>query len=422
MPTQSRDATLASRYFPHPPSTPASTGKVLVPSSSPLGPEATYQYHQHSYQPHTGDVASGSTSSTSLHQSPPSYGYDPLSAPSGYTSNSTSTHASFSRPLVSNGHATPPIDIPGRGEPPRKRINRGPSESPPDPIDLFRIQGSPDFQRPVPGSPEVQRPGQRRRLNTNHVVSSASDDESVSETARGLAGPSKPRIVRGHPPKPEPLSSEPSQSDIDEEKFKTWKFTQPIHSVDVARAAWKQAGGDERKADALLSDPNWKAPSLSPSKPTVRSVETGRVKEVVEANKAERARMREMGKKSMIYQSRPTLDGKPVSKSGLPTITPPASRATIDLTASPVTPGSPAIALKKPKRLKRKILESDSEPEIVEVDSDVEERRPTPPSSGPSTSKKTLDYFNTASAEALMELSGMSDFMSIRVAFHLVGL
>ncbi|TCD69809.1 hypothetical protein EIP91_006122 [Steccherinum ochraceum] len=408
LPTQSRDASLTSHYFPHQPTTP-STGRVLVPNSSPLAPEANHHYHQNGYQSFNGDVAPGLASSSSWHHPQPSYGYDPLSAPSGFTTSSSSTNASFSRPMAQNGYATPPINIPTRGEPPRKRVNRGPSESPPDPLDLFRIPDSPDVvhrRMPLPGSPEIQRPGQRRKLaSSSVVVSSASDDDSVSEIP-GLAGPSKPRIVRGQPAQPDPISSEPSQSDLEEEKFKKWKMTQPLYPLHLLREAWRQAKGDQGKAEALLGDPNWKpTPPASPAKVATLS-ETGRVKEVEEANKAEKLRMREMGKKSMIYQGRTALEGKPVSMAGLPVATPPVSRATIDLTKSPMTPGSPEILVKKGKRLKRKIMESDeeSEPEIIELE---------PPSRKASPSvgthfKRTLEFFNTATAEGLQELTGCS--------------
>ncbi|KAH8080258.1 SNF2 family N-terminal domain-containing protein [Cristinia sonorae] len=395
LPQQSRDATLrTSHYFSHPPTTPASDGRVLVPSSSPLRPEPSYH---NGYQHNNVATASSLMPNNSYSQTFP-YGYDPLTAPSGYTSGPTSAHASFSRPSVQNGFHTPPIDIPGRGEPPRKRI-RGPSESPPDPLDLFRITNSPatPHRMPLPGSPELQRPGQRRKLNTNLVVSSASDDESMSEAVPTLAGPSKPRIVRGDLHKPEPISSEPSQSDVDEEKFRTWKMTQPLRSMGEARAAWKQAGGVSTRADAILSDPTWRPPSTLPPKPA----ETGRVKEVEEANKAVRAKMREMGKKSSIYQTRPVLDGKPLSKAGLPITTPPVSKsAPIDVAESP---GSPEIMMKKGRRLKRKVVDSsedESEPEIIEV----RESRSTPVVAH--HSKRTLDYFNTATAEGLQELSG----------------
>ncbi|THH30785.1 hypothetical protein EUX98_g3404 [Antrodiella citrinella] len=348
-----------------------------------------------------GDAAPGLVPSNSWGPPRP-YGHDPLSAPSGYMSGSSSMNALYSRPLMSNGYGTPPVDIPGRGEPPRKRLNRGLPESPPDPIDLFQIPMSPvaPQRSQIPPSPEISRPAQRRKLNNSVVVSSASDDESMSEAAFSVAGPSKSRIVRGQPPHLEPISSEPSQSDFDEDKFMTWKFTQPLHTTDFLRAAWRQAGGDGRKAEAILSDPTWKPPSTSSPKIVVHT-ETGRVKEVEEANKAQRARQRELGKKSAIY-NRPTMD----VRSGLSLTTPPVSRAAIDLTKSPMTPGSPEIIVKKVKRLKRKVMESEeeeSDDDVVEVKS---RRRPSPPPPAADSSKKTLEFFNTATAEGIQEISG----------------
>ena len=102
------------------------------------------------------------------------------------------------------------------------------------------------------------------------------------------------------------------------------------HDEAKLRAAWIQAKEDEGQATALLRDPNFAAPRpVSVVKPKPKPMnDIGRVKEVDEATKAEKARVKEMGKKSAIY-----------SISTLPPITPPVSRINGDKVHTPTTFG-----------------------------------------------------------------------------------
>lgn len=196
-------------------------------------------------------------------------------------------------------------------------------------------------------------------------------------------------------------ATDPAQ--VDAERFTKFKIMQPMHSPDAIKAAWQQAGGDIPKAEALLNNPTWRPNLVTPSPGKVSQLsnpETGRVKELDDAHKAQRARVREMGKKSLIYQSHVALDPKSPSQSS----TPPTSKVTIDLTqSSPVVPQSPEVAQRPAKRPKRKVVHSDSEPEYV--GSDEEGSLPTL-ENGVGIQSKTLIYFNTVAAEALQELSG----------------
>lgn len=398
-PPQSRDATAASRYFP---STPLPAGRVLVPNSSPPAPDPLYRDNQRLFEQDTTDLIPGLNHAGSRKYPAPSAFVDSLSAPSGFTTSNRGTDASFSRPWTTSSRNTPlSSHEQGRtdGEPPRKRVNRG--ESPLDPIDFLQ----------VPGSPEIQRPGQRRKLNAPIQISS---DESFSEIDKDVAGPSRPRIVRGQRSEASlpPSTPETPANDADFIRFRI--FNQSLHSDAKIRAAWKEAQEDDRKATALLSDPNFMAPkplSIVKAKPRADD-ETGRVKEVEEATKAERARVKEIGKKSAIY-----------AMSALPPITPPVSQANGDrakVPLTPLTPASPDITAPRGKRLKRKIIDSETEEE-PSVEKKRQQARQDVEDGGSSDSdsdvsdesedtvnfKEALDYFNSASAEALQELTGM---------------
>ena len=327
---------------------------------------------------------------------------DPLSAPSGFTTAPRAPDALFLRPWQTNGNAVgAPSNVQHReeGEPPRKRLNRGDLST--DPIDLFS----------VPDSPEVQRLGQRRRTNTNSWMSS---DESLSEIDKNDAGagPSRPRIIRGQPSEagtsvpatPSSVSTEPATDS--ETQFKRFRILNQFeHTEARLRHAWQTAKGDEREATKLLQDPSFQVPApvaVAKPKPPRPTVETGKVKEVEEASKAERARVKEMGKKSAIY-----------ANFALKTSTPPPSKANGERSipphtpATPVTPASPEVVRPRVKRLKRKIVDSDSELELSD-DSEEEKRI----SKREETSEENaLGYFNTASAEALQELTGTCLFV-----------
>ena len=96
------------------------------------------------------------------------------------------------------------------------------------------------------------------------------------------------------------------------------------HPTDVLRAAWQQASGDETKATSLLNDPTFKPLSSSaPGRAVVKNAPfSSRDKGIDDANKAQRAAVREKGKKSVIYQ-RPHVETKPVAS------TPPPSSSSL---------------------------------------------------------------------------------------------
>ncbi|EKM54402.1 uncharacterized protein PHACADRAFT_97789 [Phanerochaete carnosa HHB-10118-sp] len=109
-----------------------------------------------------------------------------------------------------------------------------------------------------------------------------------------------------------------------------------------------------------------------------------------------------MGKKSMIYaKPGPSSPVKTVpntiqSPSATP-VPPPTTPPT------PATPDSPELSRPAPKRLRRKIVESDSEPDYRDSDddeTDFEEYN--------ANQEAAFEYFNTATAEALQELTGCS--------------
>ncbi|KZT11032.1 uncharacterized protein LAESUDRAFT_361822 [Laetiporus sulphureus 93-53] len=384
-PAQSRDATIPSRYFS---ATPISPGNVLAPNSSPPPHDPSHHSNRSFWQSDSlGDGIPGL-----IHSEPPSQPFtpvrvDPLTAPSGFVRGNSVPHASFTRPWNGNGRQMSETEDSGDGERPRKRINRG--RSPKDPLDLLTS----------PESPEVQAPGRKRRVNGTFSLSSISSDESISD-AMDVAGPSRSRIVRhAQSPQEPPSSSQPSQSESEDPRFTRFKMVQPLHPLSVVRAAWDQAGGDVQKASALLTDPSWRPPSASNGKPVARpTAETGRVKEIDEANKAQRAAIRERGKQSMIYKSRPALDGKPPSKPGPST----PSLAAADL-EPPQTPGSPVVSQARVKRLKRKVIDSESEAESVDSDASARVARPKEDSRH---ELRVLNYFNTAAAEGLQEITG----------------
>lgn len=385
-PPQSRDATAPARY--HPPATP-SRGIVLVPNSSPLPQDASY--HQ-PYRPHHLQYAQGSSSTTGPNhpnlwsQSGPSAVPDVLSSSSGFVHGGASAHASFtrqSRPWAGDVRPLSEVESFGDEGPPRKRINRG---TPSDFLPLGMV---------TPGSPDIQHPGQRRKQNVNAERQSHSSDESMLDVRSSLEGPSK-RIVRGQRP-----------DHTDSYVFTVFQLSHPGHDLATLKAAWNEANGNDNKASLLLSDSSWKpqststpsnsaiaikAPSMpAPEPPTVEN--TGRVEEVDEATKTQRAALREKAKKSSIYANRATLDT--TRSPAIPNI--PISRA-----MSPASPSTPAIMAPRRKRPKKLIL-SDDEAEA----SESEEELPRTRQNGEiSRERAAFEYFNQANADAIQELTG----------------
>ncbi|KAI0675210.1 SNF2 family N-terminal domain-containing protein [Trametes maxima] len=385
-PAQSRDATATSRYFPVPPS---SSGTVLVPSSSPPRPDPSDapQNSNNAWQLFDDDVPGLTRSDPPV--GPPSHSMDPLMMPSGFRPSLGVSNASSTRPSsATNSRKISETEDVDEGDRPRKRLNTGSTTSL-DAIDFL-----------TPSSPDVRKAAQRLP-GPDTSLSSLSSDDSLLDVRHLANGSAHPRIVREPPRVVEHKPSSSSSSapaSADEGRFTRFRLTQIEHDTDVVRAAWTEAGGDVPKASALLNDPTWKPRAKTPP-PQDLHFETGRVKEVVEATKAQRLAVKEKGKKSMIYKNR-VLDDKPPSGAG--PSTPPASKVVPVMVDSPM---SPEVVKPRAKRLKRKVVDSDSEPEFVDSD---RESGPQMSRGGVSDEQRALDYFNETSADGLQELTGCS--------------
>ena len=382
-PLQSRDATAPTRY--HPPSTP-SRGIILVPNSSPL--TQSTGYHQ-PYQPYhlqnTQDSSSmiGFSQFNQWSQSGPSTVPDVLSSSSEFVHGSGPAHATFTRPSRPwGGDVRPLSEVDGLADegPPRKRINRGTSSD------------AQPFGTMTPGSPDIQRPGQRRKQNTSAEGQSHSSDDSMMDSRSSLGGPSK-RIVRGERP-----------SHADSYEFTVFQLSHPGHDPTTLKAAWIEAKGNDNKASSLLSDSSWKPqPTSTPSNSSTKvpstpipghPVEIGRVEEVDEATKAHRVALKEKAKKSSIYANRATLDTRR---------SPAVNNIVIPGAMSPASPSStPAIVVPRRKRAKKLII-SDDEAEATESEDELPKARKY---GEIPREKAAFEYFNQANADAIQELTG----------------
>ncbi|KAI0355573.1 hypothetical protein OH77DRAFT_1479228 [Trametes cingulata] len=384
-PAQSRDATATSRYFSIQPS---SSGTVLVPSSSPARPDpANTPANLNSAWNLFDDEVPGLTRSEPQAR-PPSYPSDPFTMPSGFRPPPGVSNASSTRSSSVNSRKISETEDAEEGDRPRKRLNMGPTASR-DQIDFL-----------TPSSPDVRKAAQRLPGHDTSL-SSLSSDDSLPEFKALSNGAANLRIVRdqSRPAEHKPSSSSSTQTTIDEGGWTRFRLTHIELDTEVVRAAWNEAAGDASKASALLADPAWKPkPKTPPPKDPEPTSETGRVKEIVEASKAQRLAAKEKGKKSMIYKNR-VIDGKPTSAAG-PSTPPPASKSTPMVVDTPM---SPEVVKPRAKRLKRKVVDSDSEPEFVESD---EEALPQTSRGGISDEQRALDYFNETSAEGLQELTG----------------
>ncbi len=380
-PTQSRDATLPSRFFP---STPPSLGNVLVPNSSPISAEDPASKP---YQPYGHSARPGSSSSSNLRltngwkQTSGAFASDPLSAPSGFISHDASLHAPLRRNRNGDEGAS---HIEG---PPRKKINRGTSN------DAFLIPESPP-------SPDIQRVGQSRLGHSIGMDTiSISSDDSMPEPSQILAGPSKPRLMKTRPSssqEPLPLSD----LSVQDKDFIAFRFMNPLETTTRVQAAWNQAGRNQTRAARFLADPTW-SPNLPASPSFTESGHIGRIKEVDDVLKAQRVANKEKGKRSMIYANRPVLDTKTPA-------TPPSVKHVIDLSvsvpATPVSPSTPAIKAPSRKRAKKLVIHSDSESAFEDSDDDANSAKFQ--RSQNTYELRALDYLNTSGSEALQELTG----------------
>lgn len=367
-PAQSRDATNTSRFFTALPS----NGTVLVPSSSPLNERSTYVAPYRPFQYSSdGAIGVGSSHHNSWGQSLRNHA-DPLSRPSGFVASTGVNNAPITRRSPTAGRR--PIDLDGGidEERPRKRANLDVASS--EVVDVL-VPGSPP-------SPDIVRPGQKRRLVTNRSMMlspSLSSDEQSPDRHVSLPGSPKPRLVRG--------------GGTDERGLVALRMLHPQFPPSIVDAVYHSVGGHSGNTTKILNDPNfdaslYKSPSLVSTPSSVRVV--GKVKEVEEEREAQRAQQKQIASKSSIYKNRVTVDSPTPSSSSLPT-SPPAS----------LDPDSPVCP--RPARLKtrRQIVDSASENESESEGEDPVDR----------FEKQALGSFNRLGAEALQELTGVPSFV-----------
>ncbi|KAF9529360.1 SNF2 family N-terminal domain-containing protein [Crepidotus variabilis] len=384
-PSQSRDASGPSRFFP---TSPPPLGNVLVPNSSPIPQDHPYGSNYRPHNPLAGHNVAPSSSFSfggGWGQSRLGAGFDPLSAPSGFITHGASSNASQRR--RTNGD----VDSEHHDGPPRKKINRGPSN------DVFVVPESPP-------SPEIHRPGQRRQVSAIGLdAMSLSSDESMQGSPGNLSGPSKSRLTKDRP-MPSSDSNSVAESPPDRQ-FLSFKMTHPTESFPRIQAAWKQAAGDEKKATAFLLDSAWSPAPTAPTTPATPKEVSSRVKEIDEATKAQRAAEREKGKKSMIYANRIVLDTQILVPS-----TPSPSKASMSHTSPPSmtldSPLTPALKAPSRKRAKKLVIDSDDEGDAHESDEEVEVIEVKRERLENINERRALDYLNTSNADALQELTG----------------
>ncbi|KAI0300995.1 SNF2 family N-terminal domain-containing protein [Multifurca ochricompacta] len=335
MPAQSRDATARISSRFFAPP-PKPNGTVLVPSSSP--PSAASATAQNHFIQHNEPVPALSY----LHQR-------------NQTSGASSSHS-----IVGAVH--PRADDDASDAPPRKRTRPPFSD---DSLDLFNI----------PDSPIVQKPGQRRAPTVTRTTT-----------------------------RPRPQMSRSTAEVVDDGPgFLPFRISFPQFEEGKVRAAWRQGGRDVRAATALLLDPSFSYRPTPPPAPSVPSPAvspaTGRVKELEDARHAERAAVKEKGKKSMIYAARTNL----APRSSTP---PPAQTSIVTDVSVQQSPTSPAVV---PRRIKRPklITESDDDDHGKSESDEGSSRGKQQAEEAPSSyERRALAYFNTTSAEGLQELTG----------------
>ena len=322
---------------------------------------------------------------------------DPLSASSGFVNGGRAVYASFTRSYGGDVRRMSEVDGYAEDGPPRKRINRG------GPVDILPVLGAHS-----PGSPEIQRLGQRRKANVNLGGLSTSSEDSMPDIRHSLEPSStgQSRLLRGQ----RPGSSEPTaprDATHNKDAFAMFRLSNIERDINLVQAAWTQAGGEEKKATTLLNDPSWKPETKSPklnSSPGP-TAETGRVAEVDEATKANRAALREKAKKSSIYANRIMLD---TNQSTPPSV---VSASSITIVASPTSPSTPLVIPRR--RRVNKVVVSDSD----QSDSDGEAgHSKSPPVHD--TARRALDFLNTANTEGLQELTGKTSETQFQPAFN----
>lgn len=354
--------------------TPGRHGTVLVPSSSPLNPDPSVRSNT-VYRPYSAyDVSAvpNGAAGTGWGGLSGGFGGDPLSAPSGFTSHSSIAHASAPRQRADLGRTVLAGEGRGGDGTSRKRL-RGQS------LEVSDIMHSPE-------SPDIRPLGQRRNLV--HTLPNDSE-ETLPDVHDLFDSPTTPQLARARATTQE--SPLPARSPTGEDvKFLRFSMTMPTHSKDIIRLAWQQSNEDARRASILLQDQAWlrnpRGVEQTPPEPI------GRVKDIDDANKAERAAARERGKKSLIYANRLNLPVVPETSS------------TPSKKASPISfnsPLSPDVSRPRAKRAKKVVIDSDSEEVEDEDEEHLAKRQKVA-----TEENRALEYFNTALAEGLQELTG----------------
>jgi SWI/SNF-related matrix-associated actin-dependent regulator of chromatin subfamily A containing DEAD/H box 1 len=372
-PTQSRDATQPSRYFSNAP-TPTET--ILAPDSSPLKPSPQSSSYRPYSAPIPRDVATTQSSGRSLTQ------FDPLTAPTKYTNGN---HALYSPPASSIARDDPRSD----DGPPRKRQNRGQS-----PTSTNAPESSRDAitqQRPN-GSKPWEVVSSSKRAQQAPVSSSNSPDSPMNRKEAA--------------PIPKPISQNDPTKDP---AFNKFKMVNPLQSPERVKAAWIKAQGNAGIATRLLDDTSWDHRAI-PRPPQ----STGKANGTNDHNRVQRAREKELGKKSMIYANRAVLESKVATSTTTVPSTPPAKSDVLDLTASSPA-ASPAVAVPKRKRIPKVVSESEeSGLEQSEDEAEPQSKR----SRLDSDSLQVLNYFNNRNAESLQELTGKHTFYLVYCNVH----
>lgn len=308
---------------------------------------------------------------------------DPLTQPSGFIMSSNANNASGSRQQSSSLRR--PYDDAGLPDAmrPHKRQNVGPSS----PVPTMTIApGSPP-------SPDVARPGQRRKRPLNeeiHVPSSPNSSEEFPTDPRAmLAGASRPRIVRGQ---------RPDVDTIDEAALKSFVMCYPGEDK-KASAAFRKCNGDKNAAAKLLQPGSGftiDAPPLVKSSPEAPKI-TGKVQDVVEKREAEKAMIKELGAKSAIYRQRRNLEHASESPS-----TTASTSQVIDIPSSPLAP-----VRSSRTKVRKIVVDSESEAEVEIVSPVKASSNDTKVLEGNYFERKALESFNTFGMEALRQLTGM---------------
>ncbi|TDL24318.1 hypothetical protein BD410DRAFT_786432 [Rickenella mellea] len=434
LPAQSRDATVASRFFANPHQ---SYGRVLVPNSSPVHDNFAQDYHT-PYFPAEPPSTPGLARRDPSTQRNWNHSPDPLSRPSGFFTSPDGSHALFSRPQPDIIRKDVDDDEGELGRP-RKRVNRGGQHS--DVIDLVAS----------PTSPAIRRPGRNKRryfqTDNSLVGSSSSSDESVSVSA----GNSKPRIVRGqrpgeqdtetdeaikirrfvicHPDKPRDrviaaykqcngdpsFSIDPDAETEEETRLRRFIICHPDKPRDRVIAAYQQCNGDVNRASFILTDASFSIPPLASSPRKPDSGPMGRVAEIDQEREAAKAAAKEKAKKSLIYAKRQNLDAVPE-----PSVTPPRSSSPILIQP----PLSPEIRRRHVRRtVVNYVIDSGTEFEYDDNDDAQVVNGKNGSDDGKNGNedtedyyeRKTLESFNTYDCDALRELTGCTPEQALKI-------